>query len=399
MFRKLFLGLFMLGLISLIGYGLRPQPASVDFVTVVRGPMRVTVDEEGKTRVRHRYTVSAPLHGNMRRITLDPGDPVYPGQTVIAVIEPTDPGLLDARAHSQALARVKSAEAAKSQAAHQFERAKYAVEHAEVELKRLTELFQRRGTTDVELKEGQLLARTRSEEFKAAKFGQQIADYELEQARAALLQFNPETFAEGHNPRYEVTPPIRGQVLQKIRESAGPVTMGQPLVELGDPTDLEVVVEVLSTDAVKIPAGAAVILEHWGGDKPLNGRVRRVEPGAFTKISALGVEEQRVKVIIDFTDPPSLRQPLGDLYRVEARIVIWQRDDAVKVPLGAIFRQGQTWHAYRVEGSRAKLVPLTVGRMNALEAEVLDGLYPDDLVVAHPGDKVRDGTEVVRRAE
>jgi len=385
-----------LGLVGLILFGLRPQPVPVDLGAVTVGPMRVTVDEEGKTRIKERYVVVAPLSGQMRRVELKPGDPVVAGQTLLTVIEPTDPALLDARAVASAKARVNSARAAKEQSAQLYDKSKVGLEFAQTELKRAKATG--RAASDQAVVEAETLVRSRQAELRAAAFAQQITNFELEQAEAALLQVSPgSASAAGEPPRLLVPSPITGVVLGVMRESAGVVVGGEKLIELGEPKDLEVVVEALSKDAVMIKPGAPAFFEQWGGEKPLNGRVRRIEPAGFTKISALGVEEQRVNVLLDFTDPFEVRSRLGTGFRVEARIVVWQKDGVLRVPVGALFHHNGGRAVYRVEKGTAKLTPVEVGRTNALEAEVLSGLAEGDRVVMHPRDTVSDGTRVIPR--
>ena len=251
--------------------------------------------------------------------------------------------------------------------------------------------------SDQSLKEAETLHRTRQLDVKAAAFAELIASYELEQAEAALLQVSPGTVSPSDMPRMSVPSPISGVVLNVKRESAGVVQAGAELVELGDPRDLEVMVQVLSRDAVAIRPGAITMFEQWGGEKPLTGRVRRIEPAGYTKISALGVEEQRVNVLIDFISPFEERANLGDWYRVEARIITWQSDGVLKVPLGALFRQNGEWAAYVDESGTAKLRKLTIGHMNAMDAEVMQGLKAGEHVIMHPGDKVKDGAKIVVR--
>jgi HlyD family secretion protein len=418
--RRLIPILLALLLIAGLTYAFWPRPVPVDLGEVVQGDLEVTVDEEGKTRIKERYTVSAPLGGRLRRIELDPGDPVETGKTLLAVIEPNDPALLDKRELAEAEARVKAADASLSQAAPRLEAARAALEYAQNEYRRKRTLQERHNITDSELEDAELLVRTRSEDLKAAQFAVQIAQFELEQAQAALLRSRPEV-ADGDTvngaevesgapasdsaaatdtsmfSRIEIRSPISGRVLHVFQESAGVVTAGTSLIEVGNPEDLEIEIDVLSSDAVAIKPGAPVRLVHWGGDFPLGGDVRLVEPAAFTKVSALGVEEQRVDVVVDFTDPPEKRTALGDGYRVEARIVVWQGRDIIKVPASALFRQGDAWAVYRVVNEHAVLTPIKLGHSNALEGEVLEGLAVHDVVIVHPSDKVVDGVKVIRR--
>lgn len=384
-------------LIGLIAWGLRPQPVAIDISQVTAGPMRVTVDEEGKTRIRERYTVVTPLTGQMRRIELKPGDEVRPGHTILTVIEPADPVLLDARTVVTTKARVNSAKAFKDQSGQMLTKARVAVDFADTEYRRTKSSYEKNGTSEQNMKEAEMFLRTKQAELKAAQFAEQIANFELEQAEATLMQVSPGNTAGAEPARMVVPSPITGSVLNVFRESAGLVNAGTPLIELGDPKDLEVVVQVLSRDAVRIHPGAAAYLEHWGGEQPLRARVRRIEPAGFTKISALGVEEQRVNVLLDFVDPLESRATLGDNYRVEARIVVWESEKVIKVPAGALFRRNGDWAVFRVNYGQAKEQVIKVGHINPLDAEVLEGLQPGDLVVLHPGDRVKDGVQVVGR--
>jgi HlyD family secretion protein len=399
MVRKLLSGIVVLAVAAAIVYALLPKPALVDFGYVVSGPMDVTVDEEGKTRIKERYIVSAPLQAQLRRIELKPGDPVEAGKTLLAVLEPCDPALLDHRAKAMAEARVKAAEAAKRQSEANILRTKAALEFAKSEYQRATTLRRSSADTDTSFEQAEMMLRTRTEEHRVAEYAEQIAAFELEQARAALLQVDPMYSAGAASARFEIRSPVAGKVLNVFKESAQTVQPGTALLEVGDPTDLEIVVQALSSDAVAIKPGAKVRLEHWGGEVPLNGIVRRVEPSAFTKISALGVEEQRVNVLIDLVDPPEARPNLGDGFRVEARIVVWQRDQVNKVPISALFRHDNSWAVYRVEGGKIKRRNVKIGRTNAVEAELIEGISLGDAVVVHPSDKLSEDMAVQQRGE
>jgi HlyD family secretion protein len=384
-------------LAGLLGYAFWPRPAEADLAAVVRGPLRVTVDEDGKTRIKDRYVVSAPLSGRLLRVTLHPGDRVAAGKTLLAAIEPCDPALLDERARAEAEARVKAAEATRKQAGPKLDRARAAHDYTARELHRGRNLIGTGGISTETYSDLQNKERQAQEDWKAAQFALQIADYELDLARAALTRTKPRSPGDVESWRFDLLAPVNGQVLRVFQESSAVVTPGHRLLEVGDPSDLEVEVDVLSSDAVQVIPGAAVFLEHWGGDAPLNGRVRLVEPSGFLKVSALGVEEQRVNVIIDFTDPPEKYVRLGDAYRVEARIVVWSADDVVKVPAGALFRQGEDWMVYAVEDGVVRLRRVEVGRSNGLETEVRSGLAEGERVVLHPGDKVQAGARVAAR--
>lgn len=398
-----------LGVVGMIVYALLPKPVGVDLGAVERGRLLVTVDEDGRTRIKEQYVVSAPLSGRLLRIGLDVGDAVVAGETVIARIQPTDPELLDPRAQAQAEARVKAAEARLNQAATSLEKARATLDFAESEMARVRGLRERGAATPSQLEQSEMQFRTATQEFRAANFAEEIARFELELERAALLRTQsdqPEELSDAPagggdpgaaNGEFVIRAPISGRVLKLYQQSATVVSPGTQLVQLGDPADLEVVVDVLSSDAVRIEPGADALLDQWGGEEPLSATVRLVEPSGFTKISALGVEEQRVNVILDFDDPPEARTSLGDSFRVEAHIVIWEGAHVLKIPNSALFRHEGKWAVFRVNDSRAHLQPVEVGRQNSLESEILSGLNEGDRIVMHPSDQVADGVEVFER--
>ena len=395
--RRIVFVVLGLAVIGAIAWAFLPVPVPVDTAPVARGTMRVTVDEDGKTRIKERYTVSAPLAGRLARIRLKAGDPVEAGKTELAVIDPADPALLDPRARAQAEARVNAAQATLQQAEATRARASAAHEQAQTELARIRELEAHSAGQQLELDQAVTAERMRAAEHKAAGFACDIATFELEQARAALLHGAGEGGATDW--RFVIRTPISGRVLRVLQESEAVVAPGVPLLELGDPANLEARIDVLSTEAVPIRPGAPVIFEHWGGEAPLHGIVRTVEPAAFTKISALGVEEQRVYVIVDFTDPPQARAALGDEFRVEARIVVWEQADVLKVPAGALFRTADSWCVFTVQQGRAQVRKVQVGRRNAEEAQVLSGLAEGEPVIVYPGDRVQAGVRVSPRGQ
>lgn len=390
-----------------IAMSFMPEPQDVDFALAKRQPLLVTVDEDGKTRIREKYVVSTPLSGRLLRIAMDPGDSVTASETLLATIEPRDPELLDARAIAQAEARVSAADAALKKTEPMLETARLEQANAETELQRARSATQGGGMTASELDTAKTRYRQASEELRASRYAQEIAEFELQQARAALVRSKPQpsnpqpnspTSEETRNGwNFTIRSPITGRVLQVFQESAAVVTAGMSLLELGDPTDLEVVIDVLSSDAVKIEPGARVILEHWGGDHPLEGQVRLVEPAGFTKISTLGVEEQRVNVIVDLVDPPADRLQLGDGFRVEARIVTAEVPDALCVPTSALFRSAGEWSVFKVADSVATLERVEIGKQNGLLAEVQEGLGEGDVVIVNPSDQVVAGVEVRER--
>ncbi|HZW08589.1 MAG TPA: HlyD family efflux transporter periplasmic adaptor subunit [Phycisphaerales bacterium] len=394
--RTTLLVLLLAAGVGAVGYALWPKPVPVEIALAERGPMRVTVDEDGNTRIKERYLISAPLAGRLARITLEEGDPVVAGETIVAAIDPTDPSLLDPRARAEAEARVRAAEAALEQAGAAVVAADAALELAQSEVQRVEQAASGGAATAIELERARTSESISLEEAREAQFGREVAEFELQLARAALVRGGGDA-GEEESWRFEIAAPVNGRVLRVLQESAAVVGPGAPLVEIGDPADLELVVDVLSSDAVAIQPGAPASLEQWGGGAPLEGRVRLVEPAAFTKISALGVEEQRVNVIIDFVDPPDQRAGLGDGYRIEARIVVWEHPSVLTIPTGALFRHADSWAAFAVDEGRAVRRDVRVGHRNGERAEVLGGLRESDPLVVYPSDRVRDGVRVVGR--
>ena len=377
-------------LVALIVVGLWPRPVPVEAGIVTRGPLVVTVDEEGMTREKFRYLVSAPVAGQLRRIDWKAGAPVEAGKTVLATLETSGADFLDARSQASAEARVHAAEASREAALAQRARTAAAAHMYAADFERLKKLFEQKAISVQEFDTAQMRATTTQQDERAAEFSLKVAEYELQQTRALLSRGSGGAAAEP----LVITSPVSGRILRVLQESARVVPAGFPLVEIGDPTELELRIEVLSRDAVAVRPGARVMLEQWGGPGPLAARVRLVEPSGFTKISALGVEEQRVYVIADFTDPIEKRATLGDSYRVEARIVTWESANALRAPAGALFQRGGVWQAFTIEGGRAHLRTVKVGRSNGVSTEVLEGLDENTSVVVYPGDKVTDGTRV-----
>jgi HlyD family secretion protein len=390
-------------LAALLGGGLTyafwPEPVPVDLGEVARGPVRVTVDEEGRTRVKEVYVVSAPVAGRMRRIETHVGDAVVAGETVLATIEPTAPTFLDVRSRTQAESAVRAAEAAKALADAELVRARAELDFANADYERAKTLAERETISQRALDSAELEVKTRQAAVSTAQASLRVKTFELETARASLIvPGNDETSGqEAGSCCVEVRAPVSGRVLRVLQESESVVPAAAPLIEIGDPQDLEIEVDLLSRDAVKIKEGAAVLIEDWGGGTTLAGRVRRVEPYGFTKISALGIEEQRVNVIIDFTDPLDKWRRLGHGYRVETRIIVWEGTDVLNVPLGALFRHGDAWAVFVDSEGRARLRPVAIGRFNSREAQVLEGLSVGERVVLHPSDRVKDGVPIVAR--
>ncbi len=394
--RRLFVFLIAAGAAAALAFAMQSKPVLVDMTTIARGPLVVTISDGGRTRIRDRYVVSAPLSGRLVRIALDPGDEVVAKQTHLTTIEPTDPTLLDPRATALAEARVKAADARVSLAQPRLASALETLNLEETEMGRLSQLAKKNAAAEQELNRQTVAFRKATNDYSAANFEVEIA--ELEQAKAALLRTNRnDDTADITEWSFPITSPISGRVLRVFQESATKVNPGDRIMELGDPADLEVEVDVLSTDAVKIPPGARVMLNEWGGDESLEARVRLIEPSAFTKVSALGIEEQRVNVIIDFVDPPESRLSLGDGFRVEADIVRWEADDVLTVRTGALFRESGEWSVFIVADETTELRHLEIGHRNDDAAEVLNGLKEGDKVVSYPGDRVSTGTVVSQR--
>ena len=384
-------------IVGLLIYGFLPPAVDVDLATIARGPLTVTVDEDGKTRVRERYVVASPLSGRLLRTSLHSGDMVRAGETIVATIEASDATLLDDRARAESEARLKAAEAHRQQATALIERARDAENIAKNELDRAEALHAKAVQTEEAVDSIRLKYRLAAHDLRVAEFNLTISEFERDQAQSAFVRFAERPEDQQPLFRHEIRAPISGRVFRVFEENAGPVSPGTHLIELGDTTDLEVEIDVLSVDAVRIQPGSQVSLVHWGGEAPLEARVRVVEPSAFTKVSALGIEEQRVWVIADILTPADERRTLGDSFRVEAKVVIWEAADVLKVPAGALFRRGNDWAVYAVRQSRAVLQLLRVGHTNGNETEVLEGLNVDDLVILHPSDRVRPGVRVVAR--
>ncbi len=377
-------------LVALIVVGLWPRPAAVEVASVSRGPLIVTVDEEGMTRVKNRYVISAPVSGQLRRIDWKAGASVEAGETIVAVLENTGADFLDARSQLQAEARVRAAAATREAAIAQRDRATAAEKMHAADFERTKILREKNVLSAQEFDAARMKAEVAAQDVRAADFGLKVAEFELQQAQAFLTRG---LTGDGAEPLV-IRSPVSGRILRVFQESARVVPAGFALLEVGDPTDLEVRIEVLSRDGVAIKPGARVMLEQWGGNEPLDARVRLVEPSGFTKISALGVEEQRVYVVADFINAMEKRATLGDNYRVEARIVTWENPSALRAPAGALFQRRGAWQAFTVENNRARARTVTVGRTNGVQTEIADGLVDGAFVVVYPGDKVSDGTRV-----
>ena len=385
----LILLLLLVGLAVL--WAFLPRAVPVETAIVSRGPLRVTVEEEGKTRLRDRFVISAPIAGYARRVALEVGDPVKRGEAV-AEIEPMRSEGLDPRSRATAEARVSAAEAALRAAEERVREATAANEYAAARLDRNRKL------ADAGLTPRDTLEQVASEAIRAsaamgsAKEAADVARHDLEGAKAALTRAGA---SDGRRAeKVTVRSPAAGTVIAVRHESEGVVLAGTPLLEVGDPGRIEVEVDVLSADAVRIRPGTPVRFERWGGDVPLEGKVRLVEPVGFTKVSALGVEEQRVLVLVEITSPRAVRMGIGYGYRLEASFILWEEKEVLQVPEGALFRTGNRFAVYVVEKGRAKARPVEIGRRNGLAAQMLSGVKEGEAVILHPGDTVSDGKKV-----
>ena len=374
---------------GLLAVALWPRTVAVELASVSRGPLVLTVDEEGRTRVRERFIVAAPVAGRVLRIDLDPGDRVARGE-VVARVQPESPALLDARTRAEAAAALAGAEASLGHARAEEQRARAALSHAQHELTRTRQLTAAGAISTQELDTREAEVKLASEAANAVAFAVRAASAEVERARARVA-----TSVTGNGGgTVVVRAPANGVVLQRRRESEGVVPAGEPLVEIGDPRQLEIVTDLLSTDAVRVKPGARATIEQWGGDGALAATVLRIEPSGFTKVSALGVEEQRVNVVLEFVNEGEDCAPLADGYRVEARIVLWEAPDVLLVPTTALFRDGARWAVYVASDGRARRTIIELGRQTGQESEVISGLSEGDVVIVHPGDLVRDGVRI-----
>ncbi len=379
-------------LVLLLVLAFRPRAVPVDAGATRRGPMQVTVRDEGRTRVRQEYVVYAPVSGQLQRVQFKPGAEVEAGQ-VVARIQPGDPAFLDARERAEAQAAVRAAEAAASAARAELERAEAQARFARTDLARIESLRERGLASADALDQAQLALRVAEAARSTAADDLRMREAQLDAARTRLT---PPADAGGEP--IDVLSPASGRVLTVARESAGVIAAGQEILSVGDPSELEVVVEMLTTDAVLVEPGDDAIIEDWSRlREPLAGKVRLVEPYGFRKISALGVEEQRVNVIVDFTGPPEEWTVLGHGYRVEAAVVIWRADDVLQVPVAALFRDGGHWAVFRIESGRAVLTPVDIGHNNGESAEILSGIAAGVPVILYPGEEIRDGSRVEPR--
>jgi HlyD family secretion protein len=383
-----------------------PQPVAVDLATVAKGPMEVTVDDDGKTEVRHVYTVSAPIAGKVLRISHPPGDhavsvhvgdAVTANESVVAVMQPTTPSFIDVRSREEAQAAIAAADASVKYAESEVHRLEAAVAYYRTELTRAQSLARTqvlsaqaldKAKFDVDTNEAALVsAEAEVEKWQGVR--RSLAARLIDPATAATVPGDPVCCVQ-------IRAPVTGRVLRIVQESEAVIQAGSPLIEIGDPLDLDVVADLLSSDAVQITSGAPVKIDGWGGP-PLEGRVTRVDPSGFLKVSALGIEEQRVHVTIDFVDPAETWARLGHDYRVVVHVTVWKADEAVVVPVGALFRSGDNWAVFVVRDGRARVSPIQIGHRNNRVAEVVSGLSVADSVILHPSDRVIEGRRIAAR--
>lgn len=382
-----------------------PRPIAVDIAAVTKGPMEVTIDDEAKTRVRHIYVVSAPIAGRVLRIShpagnsnisVHVGDQVTADETVVAIMQPVTPGFINVRSREEIIAAVAAADAAVTFAEAEISRNVAALEFSQDELRR-AQTLSRSGTIAARtLDKAKLDVATNEAGLASAKA--QLGVRRSERASVAARLIDPASIPAKSSPTccIQIRAPVSGRVLKIVQDSEAVVAAGAPLLEIGAPLDLEVVADFLSTDAVQITPGSAVVIDGWGGP-PISGRVTRVDPAGFVKVSALGIEEQRVRTTIDFTGPSDVWSRLGHDYRVIVHVVIWKADEALTVPVGALFRRGNDWAVFSVKAGRARTTVVGVGHRNAQLAEVVSGLAAGDRVVVHPSDRVKEGASVSQR--
>jgi HlyD family secretion protein len=373
---------------GILAIALWPQTIEVDVTQVSRGDLLVTIDEEGETRVRDRFVIAAPVAGRLQRIELEAGDRVQRGRTVARIL-PAAAELLDPRTQTELAAAVEAAEASIGQARAERGRATAGLERARSVVKRREELAKAGIISRDEFEADTAAMEAAEEERRAAEYAVARAEHELQMARARLQRPGATT-----GNAINVVSPVDGVVLKRNRESEADVPAGEPLLEIGNSANLEIVSDLLSTDAVRVSPGNRVLIEQWGGNTPLAGRVRRIEPGAFMKVSALGVEEQRVNIIVDFDTADSPPHQLGDGYRAEVRVVVAEVRNALKVPVGSLFRRGDEWAVFTIADDRARRCDVQLGQRNDVEAEVVAGLAEGDRVILHPPDTLTEGTRV-----
>ena len=393
--RKLFVIIIIAIVVLATAYGFYPKAVDVDLVLVTRGPLQVTIEEEGRTRLKDRFVITAPTAGYLERVKVKVGDAVRKGQ-VVMVLEPLRSQVLDSRSRAEATAAVSAAAAALNAAMERENAATADADYMEKRLERLKNLYAKGSIAKDQ--HDQIEAETKKVRAiqRSARAAVNVSRSELERAKTLLQNFASNKKTASQNNVY-VSTPTGGNISRLYRESEGAVNVGEPLMEIGNSKNLEIRVEVLSSDAVKIKNGAAVFFKRWGGEETLEGVVRVVEPSGFTKISSLGVEEQRVLIIADITSPPEKWSALGDGYRLEAHFVVWEAKDVLQVPASSLFRLGQGWAVFVEEKGKARVQIVEIGQRNGLTAEIISGVREKEKVIAHPDDSVSNGTRIRAR--
>jgi HlyD family secretion protein len=387
--------LLVLALVALLGWAFLPSPREVEMATVTQGRFERAVQEDGKTRLRDRYVITAPITGRVARSALKQGDTVTRHMT-LALLWPSSPAMLDARSRAEQLAHSGAMQASLAKAQANRERAQAALEQARADLQRSESLALQGFISSTQNETGRLNLRLRDKELESARQEELAARYALEQTRATLGQFtNAPT--EGAQAPFEIKAPVAGKVLKIHQQSEGLVMAGTPLMEIGDPSALEVVLDLLTEEAAQIKPGTLVQLSNWGGPEILEGQVRLVEPAAFTKISALGVEEQRVNAVVDLVSPAAHWKPLGDGFKLDVRVLVQTEAQAIKVPVSALFPQGSRSALFVVEGGKAHLREVDVVARNGVEAWIKAGLAPGTQVIVYPETELKDGDRVKPR--
>ncbi len=383
--------------IVMLVFALAPKATPVDLHEVTRGPLMVTLDHEGRTRAKDIFVISAPVPGHVLRIEHEPGDPVVAGETVLATFVPARAVMLDSRTRAETTARVEAAAAVLEGARAERSKARVEAEFAVSDFERKQALAKQGFVSATENELAAKTAEATKDALAAGEAAVAAAVHELEAANAMLLDPVDESASGRVSATLELRSPVSGVVLRRLRESTAVVAQGEPLLEVADPFELEISADFLSRDAVQMRSGMPVIIERWGGEEALHGTVRRIEPAGFMKISALGVEEQRVLIIVDINDDPTIWQGLGDDYRVEVRVVLWQSDDALRAPTSALFRDGSSWAVLAENNGRAQLRLVEIGYRNGFQAQILEGLSEGENVIIHPPDSISDGARIEQR--
>lgn len=393
--RRLILLLLVAGVAAAVYIAFRTKPVLVDVTTLKRGPMQVTIDEEGIARVRDVYAVSSPVAGHLQRVKLDEGDPVAANETVIASIRPLDPPFLDTRARNEAAAAAAAARSAVNLAQAELDSAGTALALAMSEYERMTKLAGQKFASESQLERAESEVKLKRAQVASAQANVRLRQAELASAEARLAQ--PSSTARRPDDKdccVGITAPVDGIVLKVLTRSEQAVLAGMKIAEVGDPKNLEIAIDLLSEDAVRLRPGGKAVITDWGGETTFTATIRRIDPAAFTKVSALGIEEQRVNALLD---PDTVPAGLGHEYRVYARLIVWSRDDVLTVPIGALFRVGGDWAVFVVEDGTARQRRIEIGHMNASHAEVTGGLQAGATVVLYPSDLLADGAPVETR--